>query len=131
MGCRNVTRISVPAGYDFIPLLDAFKKYDYFADHHKYRNNYDYNLAICILNNRFYMTSGSILLTEDKSLFSPISQLNYEYYENEGNPERELLGSPDLQCLIGRAHTPFGKAQSPSIKEYADGVDTCEFLKLL
>ena len=66
-----------------IPLLTAFKKYNYLADHHKYRNNYDYNLAIHILNNKFYMTNGSLLLVEDASLFSPISQLNYEYYTGQ------------------------------------------------
>ncbi|HTD92894.1 MAG TPA: hypothetical protein VK644_03745, partial [Chitinophagaceae bacterium] len=53
LGCRNVTKIYVPQGYDFIPLLDAFRKYDRLADHHKYKNNYDYNLAIHLLNRQF------------------------------------------------------------------------------
>ena len=53
MGCRNVTKIFVPKDYDFIPLLTVFKKYDHFKDHHKYKNNYDYNLALHILNGKF------------------------------------------------------------------------------
>ena len=57
MGCRNVTKIFVPKGYDFIPLLSAFKKYDHFKEHHKYKNNYDYNLALHILNGKFYMSN--------------------------------------------------------------------------
>src|SRR4051812_6551940 len=52
LGCRNVTKILVPKGYDFVPLLNAFKKWDYLINHHKFKNNYDYNLAIHILNNR-------------------------------------------------------------------------------
>ena len=65
LGCRNVTKLYLPKGYDCESLLTAFKKYNYLADHHKFKNNYDYNLALHILNNRFYMTNGSILLVED------------------------------------------------------------------
>ena len=83
LGCRNVTKLYVPEGYDFIPLLTAFKKYNYLADHHKYKNNYDYNLAIHLLNKKFYMSNESLLLVEDASLFSPISQLNYEFYTDQ------------------------------------------------
>ncbi len=46
LGCRNVTKLYVPRGYDFVPVLDALRKYQYFFDHNKYRNNYDYQLAI-------------------------------------------------------------------------------------
>ncbi|MEJ0105744.1 MAG: acyl-CoA reductase, partial [Bacteroidota bacterium] len=70
LGCRNVTKLYVPENYDFIPLLTAFKKYNYLADHHKYKNNYDYNLALQLLNNRFYMSNESILLTENSAVFS-------------------------------------------------------------
>ena len=83
LGCRNVTKLFVPAGYDFIPLLDAFKKYDYFADHTKYKNNYDYNLALLIMNNKLYMTNESIILLENENIFSPVSQLNYNFYDEQ------------------------------------------------
>ncbi len=75
LGCRNVTKIYVPEDYDFIPLLKAFEKYHYLAEHHKYKNNYDYNLAIHLMNKKFYMSNDSILLIEDPSFFSPIAQL--------------------------------------------------------
>src|SRR5688500_7924937 len=72
LGCRNVTKLYVPVAYDFVPLLDAFRKYGYFIDHHKYKNNFDYYLAISLLNNQYYMTNGSVLLVENKAFFSPI-----------------------------------------------------------
>lgn len=129
LGCRNVTKIWVPVGYDFVPLLSAFKKYGGFADHNKYKNNYDYQLAIALLNNQFYMTNGSVLLIENESVFSPISQLNYSYYNNN-LPEivASLQNNSDIQCVIGKDWLPFGKAQSPSLTDFADGVDTIEFL---
>jgi hypothetical protein len=130
-GCRNVSKIYVPADYDFIPLLEAFNKYNYLSDHNKYKNNYDYNLAIHILNRKFYMTNGSVLLLEDKSLFSPISQLNYEFYANKNEPLKALNSSADLQCTVGHDLIPFGQAQQPLITDYADGIDTLQFLSSL
>ena len=51
LGCRNITKLYVPRGYNFIPLLDALRKYQWMFDHHKYRSNYDYQLAIYLMNN--------------------------------------------------------------------------------
>jgi hypothetical protein len=131
LGCRNVTKLYVPQGYDFVALLEAFKKYNYLADHHKYKNNYDYNLALHILNNTYYMTNGSILLVEDASAFSSISQLNYEFYTDREITEKSLRTNNDLQCLVGQGYLPFGYAQRPGICDYADGVDTLAFLAKL
>jgi hypothetical protein len=129
LGCRNVTKLYVPNGYDFVPLLEAFKKYSYFENHHKYKNNYDHNLAMHILNNRHYMTNGSsVLLVEDASLFSPIAQLHYGYYEDVRAVEDELKTSNDVQSIVGAAYTPFGMAQRPDIGTFADGVNTMDFL---
>jgi hypothetical protein len=128
LGCRNVTKIYVPAEYNFESLLAAFEKYNYLADHHKYKNNYDYNLAIHILNNKFYMTNGSVLLIEDASIFSPISQLNYEYYDNKARLLSSLYDNQDIQCIIEHDHIPFGQAQRPGLFDYADKADTMAFL---
>ncbi len=131
LGCRNVTKIYVPVDYDFVPLIEAFNKYQHLADHHKYKNNYDYNLALHMLNKVYYMTNGSILLIEDKSLFSPISQLNYEFYTSEEEVVNSLKDNPELQCITGNNHISLGTAQCPSVNDYADGVDTMSFLTSL
>lgn len=131
LGCRNVTKLYVPGGYDFEPLLAAFTKYNYLADHHKYKNNYDYQLALLILNNKFYMTNGSVLLVEDPSIFSPISQLNYEYYSGQSSLATSLNGNEEVQCIVGYDHIPFGQAHCPSLFDYADKVDTMAFLNSL
>lgn len=128
LGCRNVTKIYVPKDYDFIPLLEALRKYNFLADHHKYKNNYDYNLALHLLNKVYYMTNGSILLIEDPAIFSPISQLNYEFYNDNDDLTAKLPEAQDLQCVVGKSFIPFGQSQSPSIDDYADGVDTLKFL---
>jgi hypothetical protein len=128
LGCRNITKLYVPKGYDFVPLLKYFEPYKYFADHHKYKNNYDYNLSIILLNNVYYMTNEATLLVENKGLFSPISQLFYEFYDDAHLTIENLQHNDDVQCIVGNGFVPFGAAQNPTLFTYADGVDTMEFL---
>jgi hypothetical protein len=128
LGCRNVTKLFVPENYDFVPLLSAFSKYRELADHNKYKNNYDYQLSLAILNKRFYMANDSILLLEAESPFSSISVLHYAYYTNRDQviplPEPE-----NIQCIIGKGSIPFGMSQQPVLTDYADGADTLLFLR--
>jgi len=128
LGCRNASKIFVPRDYDFIPLLKAFDKYAWFADHHKYKNNYDYQLSIILLNNIYYMTNGSTLLTENTGLFSPISHLFFEYYDDHDLVLHNLQQNEDVQCIIAEGAVNFGEAQHPGLFSYADGVDTMQFL---
>jgi hypothetical protein len=145
LGCRNVTQLLVPEHFDFLPLLEAFKKYDRLADLAKYKHNYDYQLTLLILNKKYYMTNGSILLAENESPFSPISLLHYRYYRPGEAAALLKAHETDIQCVVSsRAHptghagvldpppnpvVPFGQAQQPGLEDYADGVDTMAFLQ--
>ena len=131
LGCRNVTKIFVPEGYDFVPLLRAFDKYKYFADHNKFKNNYDYQLSIALMNNIYYMTNDNTLLIESEEIFSAISQLNYSFYKEVKKIESALKENNDVQCITGHKHVAFGSAQQPGLFDYADGLDTMQFLLTL
>ena len=128
LGCRNVTKLYVPILYDFVPLLNAFRKYNYFEDHTKYKNNYDYNLTLLIMNNKMYMTNESIILLEDENIFTPVSQVNYTFYKNKNVIPDDLIKNENVQCIVGEGLTAFGKTQQPGLFDYADGIDTMEFL---
>ncbi|GAB2823585.1 acyl-CoA reductase [Ferruginibacter profundus] len=131
LGCRNVTKIFVPEGYDFVPLLRSFDTYKFFADHHKYKNNYDYQLSMALLNNIYYMTNESTLMIESEQIFSAISQLNYSFYKDAAEVKKVLENNTDVQCIVGHGNIPFGQAQQPGLFDYADGVDTMQFLLTL
>jgi Acyl-CoA reductase (LuxC) len=131
LGCRNVTKLYVPKDYDFVPLLDVLLKYYNYLVYHKYKHNYDYQLAIQMMGNKFYMTNNSIVLAENESIFSPVSQVNYEYYDDEVVLTEALQQNLDIQCIVGKGFIEFGKAQQPSLTDYADGVDTMAFLVAL
>ena len=128
LGCRNVTKLYVPEGYHFEPLLKALNKYEHFMDYHKYRHNYDYQLALLMMGNKMYMTNGATLLNQNESLFTAISQLHYQYYNGIEQLLESLKGNEDIQCIVSKSGIPFGSAQTPSLTDYADGVDTMKFL---
>jgi hypothetical protein len=128
LGCRNITKLYVPENYDFVPLIETMKKYNYVIDGHKYKNNYDYQLAILIINRKYYMTDGSVILTENNSVFSPIGMLHFEHYKNLKNVIDLLTDDKHIQCIVSKERTSFGQAQQPSLTEYADGIDTMKFL---
>ncbi|MBU3743640.1 MAG: acyl-CoA reductase [Sediminibacterium sp.] len=131
LGCRNVTQIWVPEGYSFEPLLEALKSYDFLMDLPAYKHNYDYHLTLLIMSNRYYMTNGSVVLTENASPFSPVSHVHYQFYQPGKFPETELKNNSEIQCIVGRNGIAPGMAQNPGLSDYADGVDTMAFLTAL
>ena len=128
MGCRNVTQIWVPEGYDFIPFLNTLKKYNYLQDQHKYKHNYDYQLALMMMGKKSYMDSGGVLMSENPSPFAAISQIHYQQYPLGSIPTFNL---DEIQCVVGKTQLPFGSLQKPLLDQYADGVDSLAFLSSL
>jgi hypothetical protein len=128
LGCRNITKLYVPREYNFIPLLDTLRKYDYFMEFHKYKHNFDYHLALLIMSSKYYMSNDTVILTENNSPFSPVSQVHFEFYSDINDVRAVLENNTDIQCVVGHEHTPFGHSQSPSLSDYADGIDTMLFL---
>ena len=130
LGCRNVTQLYVPEAYDFVPLLNALKKYDHYRDHAKYRHNFDYQLTIAIMNNQYYMSNDSIVMVKNESPLSPLGQLHYQFYQDK-EELKTTLQNENIQCIVGGGFVPFGMAQRPSLEDYADGVNTMTFLQSL
>lgn len=128
LGCRNVTQVCVPQGYDLTRLIDACNKYSDLIYHHKYKNNFDYYLAIYLLNKVPYLSNNSMLVVQNEVPFSAVSVLHYRYYDDKADMIADLQNSGDIQCLVGKGLLPFGQAQNPGLADYADGVDTMQFL---
>jgi hypothetical protein len=135
LGCRSVSKLYIPKGYRKDTIFEAF--YDDFQDvtqNNKYANNYDYNKAVYLLGNNELLDNGFLLLKEESSLTSPVGVLNYEYYTSIEQLNTRIKEEANaLQCIVSSKNTPmntlaFGEAQCPSLTDYADGVDTMEFL---
>lgn len=133
LGCRNVSKLFVPEGYDFTPFWEAVYEYRDIIQYEKYANNYDYNKAVFLMSNFKILDNGFLTIKEDSSYSSPISSLFYEYYTNTDTLKAKLEDEKDqIQCIVGNISgensVAFGQTQKPQLWDYADNVDTIAFL---
>lgn len=138
LGCRSVTQLFIPENYDINKLFEVFISYQDCINHTKYSNNYDYNKAIYLMNQELFWDNNFILLKESRNLFSPIGALYYSTYSDDKELEKFISQHTDsLQCVVSaQPYHQFktvapGQAQNPKIDDYADGVDTLDFLSNL
>ncbi|MBW8241537.1 acyl-CoA reductase [Muricauda oceani] len=133
LGCRNVSKIYVPKNYNFDSLFHALFHYKDIIHQHKYANNYDYNKAVYLMSQFKILDNGFLVLKEDDSLTSPISALFYSFYDDESSLREKLQEMEgQIQCVVSSKakenEVNFGDTQKPSLNDYADGIDTMEFL---
>lgn len=135
LGCRNVSKIYVPKGYDFKEFFEGIENFKPIIDHHKYNNNYDYNKSIFLVNLDKHLDNGFLLLKEDERLASPLAVLYYQEYDDVRMLEQELIEkAAEIQCVVSGKKlevetVSFGESQKPRLWDYADGVDTVAFLR--
>jgi len=129
LGCRSVSKVYLPEGYDISKMTQYWSRYSTLINHGKFRNNYDYNKAIFIVNRDNFFDTGYLLIRESKELPSPVAVLNYEFYNSLKDVYQHIEEiSNSIQCIVSRNDIPFGMAQSPHLWDYADGIDTVDFL---
>ncbi len=131
LGCRNVGKVFMPENYDLQLLFKFWEDYRYVAENTKFKNNYDYNRALLMLNNTPYLTNDFYMLVESDQLFSPLSILYRETYSDNNDLQIKLDAiSENLQCVVANApgNTPFGETQFPGLSDYADHINTMTFL---
>lgn len=134
LGCRSVSKLYVPKGYDFDNLFKAIFSYKELISYQKYLNNYDYNKAVYLMSEFKLLENGFLMLKEDASYASPIATLFYEYYDDLATLNKTLTTDADkIQCVVSSVKiiektVAFGKTQQPYLWDYADEVDTLAFL---
>ncbi len=137
MGCRSVSKIFIPENYDMNKLVKAIYDQKDIINHHKYKNNYDYNRAVYLMGGVQIIDNGFVLFKEDVNYASPIAVVYYEYFKDLSRLKTKLLAAIDqIQCIVSKESllkdsVPFGKSQKPELWDYADGVDTMKFLMSL
>ncbi len=135
LGCRSVSKLFVPQNYDWNALMEAFSEWKPNLDSHtKYMNNYIYNKSILLLNQQPHLDNGFLLVKPDASFSSPVSVLNYEVYPDLETVKQNLLQNSELlQCIVTHPDLiensiRFGESQTPQLWDYADHVNTLDFL---
>ncbi|PUV25658.1 acyl-CoA reductase [Sphingobacterium athyrii] len=136
LGCRSVSKIFVPKGYNVSHFFEGIADFKDVADHYKYNNNYDYNKSIYLINGDKHFDNGFLLLKRDERTASPLSVVYYEEYDSLGDVENELnQQAENIQCVVSEVQlniqSPvfhFGESQCPALDDYADGINTLDFL---
>ena len=133
LGCRSVSKIFIPKGYDLDLLFNAFYKKRFVIDHNKYVNNYDYNKAVYLMSEEKFYDNGFVILKEEKKLGSPIACVYFEYYDDLVQVQNIIkINNQNIQCVVSNEKIfngiSFGTTQCPKLSDYADNVDTLKFL---
>ncbi|MGD9977269.1 MAG: acyl-CoA reductase [Bacteroidales bacterium] len=134
LGCRNISKLLVPENYGFKPLLDSFSDWKNLINHNKYANNYEYRRAIFSMNQIPHFDTGFVLVTPSEQIDSPVGTLFYQEYKNLSDVGEYInINANKIQCVVGNSKVhpkaiPFGTTQTPAIDDYADGIDTVNFL---
>ncbi len=133
LGCRSISKVYLPEGYDLNNIFGALYPHADLMDSAKYANNYDYNKAVYLMSEFDLLDNGFMLLREHDSFGSPVACLHYSFYKDLPSLEKELLEkAEEIQCVSTHLAHPqavlLGKAQQPALWEYADGVDPISFL---
>ena len=133
LGCRNVSKIFIPFGYDLMKLKNYFKEFEDIIYHNKYSNNYNYHKTIKIMNNEKFIDNGYFMLIESDEFSPPISVVNYQYYRDIKEVQEIIEENQDrLQCVVSHCDikniVEFGETQNPKLYDYADNIDTFDFL---
>lgn len=136
LGCRNVSKIFIPEGYEIKAFFEPLEVFQPIIHHFKYNNNYDYNKSIYLVNQVQHYDNGFLLLKEDTSMSSPLAVLYFEQYSSLDAVTQVLNEQQEqIQCVVSAAALntnisvlPFGESQSPRLWDYADNVNTVDFL---
>ena len=136
LGCRSVSKLYVPKDYDFELFFNGMYAKKDIINNAKYANNYDYNKAVYLMSEFDLLENGFLMIKEDESYASPIATIFYEYYDNEIDLKIKLHQDREkIQCIVAKDfienEVAFGQTQHPKLTDFADGIDTLEFLSNL
>ena len=133
-GCRNISKLFFPEGFDVTKLFPFFKKYEHLHHHKLYMDNYDYTRTILLMNQTDHYANEFIMLKEEEHLQSRLATVNYSFYKTENEIVDYISEHKnDIQCVISQPTDlwnsfKFGQAQKPDLWDYADNVDVIAFL---
>ena len=124
LGCRNVSKLFVPKGYNFNTFFESIYEFQNIVNNNKYGNNYDYNRTVYLMSsNPTLLDNNFLLLKEDATYSSPIGVLFYEYYDDLKSLNQQLENDKEqIQCIVSlegnwKKSFSFGEAQNPGLKD--------------
>lgn len=135
LGCRNVSKIFVPNKQPLLKISEAVQNYNWLLQNPFYSSNLKFQRARLKTIEKSFIDAGNLLFVEGEELHSPVGVVIYEFYKDINEVENKLqFINENLQCKVGEKlenSVPLGNTQQPDLQDYADNVDTMEFLAKL
>ena len=133
LGCRNVSKIFIPNNYNLDILFKSFVLWNEVINKNSYSNNYNYYRAIYLLNKEVFFDNGFVLLKESEKIGSPVGTIYFEYYKSDNQIKKMIKKNNEkIQCIVSNNNYPktikFGETQMPNLNDFADDIDTFNFL---
>ncbi|WP_185863143.1 acyl-CoA reductase [Blattabacterium cuenoti] len=134
-GCRNVGKIFIPYNYNLNLILKKSFISEYITKNYKYTDNYKYYSSIYTMNKISFQKNHFLIFKEENNFYNPISVVYYEFYNDLNQLKKTILNlknKNNLQCIVSKNFLEkeilFGKTQYPKLEDYADEIDTIQFL---
>lgn len=126
LGCRSVSMIFAPKGLNI-----ALSKGE--AQNLKLRRNIASNRALYTMQGRAFSDYGAFLAIEGSAFATSLANVVVHRYSDIADVKVWLREHrEEIQCVVSHLDiegaVAFGEAQHPRLSDYADGVDTMEFL---
>ncbi len=131
-GCRSVSELLVPRGYDVESLMQLWQNKGFGIDNANFQGSYLQNRALLTMQKASFWDGGYYIIKEGSSSLQPLSQIALVWYDSLDDAKARINQNRDkLQCVVGEGGVPFGCAQQPTLSDWADGVDLFNFLNSL
>ena len=135
-GTKEFLIVHILKNYDLDIVFGGLYKYSSVMKSAKYANNYDYNKAVFLMSEFDFKDNGFFMLKNDSRLSSPLTSAFYSEYDSVESLNETIQYHIDkIQCVVSnqiiKKSISFGEAQNPKIYEYADGINTLDFLEKL
>ena len=130
LGCRSVTWLLVPEGYEMRPLMAAAEDFAVRCLGRPAVDNHRRNKAVLTLAGEAFLDSGTVIfrpLAGDTpyDLGLHVGEVWYSRYRVQADVDKFIrLNEDRIQKIIRN----FGYAQRPALDDWPDGVDVVGFL---
>ena len=125
LGCRSVSNLFVPKGYDFTKIIEHGQRYKEILAGKRWRNSYKRCRAIAVMDVIYIANGGFFTLVEKGQPWMEMSEIGVWYYNNIGDVEQF---EEKFKDNIQKKYLTFGLAQRPKVNEFADNKNSIFFL---
>ncbi len=125
LGCRSVSNLFVPNGYDFKKIIEHGQRYRELLTGQRWHNSYKRCRAIAVMDGICVADGGFFTLVEKGQPWMEMSEIGVWYYNNMNDVEQFEERFKDN---IQKKYLTFGLAQRPKVNEFADNKNSIFFL---